>query len=113
MSSIILDTVNSQKEALANIIDFSNDSIVSKTIVKNNGGSAIAFAFDQGQGLTEHTSPVDALVYIIEGSAIITISGNENSMTAGDVIVMPANHPHAVKALTKLKMMLVMLKIGE
>ena len=107
----ILDVVNSKKENLNNIIEYSTDSIVSKTIVKNNGGSAVAFAFDAGQALSEHRSPVDALVYIIEGKALITISGNENEVNGGELIIMPANYPHAVKAIEKMKMLLIMLKI--
>ncbi len=111
MSSTLLETVNSKKELLANIIDYSNDSIVSKTLAKNNGGSAVTFAFDKGQGLTEHRSPVDALVYIIDGTGIITISGVEHTLNEGEIIIMPANEPHAVKAIEKMKMLLIMLKI--
>jgi len=111
MSSNILDLVHSKKHELAEIIDYSVDAIVSKTIVKNNGGSAIAFAFYGGQGLTEHTSPVDAIVYIIEGEGEVAISGNLNHLTKGDVIIMPAGEPHSVKAIENMKMLLVMLKI--
>lgn len=112
MASNLLETINSKKGLLTDIIDYSNDSIVSKTIAKNNGGSAVTFAFDKGQGLTEHRSPVDALVYIIEGSGLISISGVDHEMSAGEIIIMPANEPHAVKAVEKLKMLLIMLKIA-
>lgn len=111
MSSIINESINSQKEVLANLIDVTDDSIVSKTLAKNNGGSVVLFAFDAKQGLSEHTSPVDALIYIVEGDAIITIGSNENQLSVGETIVMPANIPHAVKAETKMKMLLIMLKI--
>ncbi len=111
MESTILDKVNSQNFPLVDIIDYSTDSIVSKTIAKNNGGSAIVFSFDMGQGLTEHNSPVDALIYLIEGEGTITVNGKVSEMQAGEIIAMPANSPHSVKATKKMKMMLIMLKI--
>ncbi len=113
MPSNILDLVHSKKHTLSELIDYSTDAIVSKTIAKNNGGSAVIFAFYAGQGLSEHTSPVDALVYIVEGEGEISISGDINRLKQGELIVMPANEPHSVKALQNMKMMLVMLKILE
>lgn len=111
MSSIINETINSSKANLVDLIDYSADSIVSKTLAKNNGGSAIIFAFDKDQGLTEHISPVDAMIYIVEGRGIITIGGKDNDMSTGETVIMPASVPHAVKAIDKLKMLLIMLKV--
>ena len=112
MESTILESINSKSMMLNDVIDYSSESIVSKTLVKNRGGSSIIFAFDKGLGLTEHTSPVDALVQIVEGEAVITIGGIENKISQGGIIIMPANIPHAVKAVTSMKMLLVMLKVN-
>ena len=93
-----------------NLADYQKDSIVSRTLIDKNTGTVTFFAFDEGQGLCEHTAPFDALVYLLDGEAEITISGKSHTLKEGEVIIMPANEPHAVKALKKFKMMLTMIK---
>ncbi|MFC1560078.1 cupin domain-containing protein [Candidatus Margulisiibacteriota bacterium] len=96
--------------SLVNSIDYQSGSIVSKEIVKGKNGGITLFAFDKGQGLSEHTAPFDALVQIFDGQAEISISGKPNIVRSGEFIVMPANEPHALKANERFKMMLVMIK---
>ena len=95
---------------LMNAIEYQDSSVVSKEIVKGKTGSVTLFAFDKGQGLSEHTAPFDALVNILDGEAEIIISGKSFNPKAGDIIIMPANEPHALKAIHRFKMMLVMIK---
>jgi quercetin dioxygenase-like cupin family protein len=90
--------------------DYQEQSIVSKEILKKDAGAVTLFAFDQGEGLREHTAPFDALVYIIDGEANIQIDQEEHHLKSDEMIVMPANRPHALKAVTAFKMMLVMIK---
>jgi len=91
-------------------INYQDGSVVSKEIIKKETGTVTIFAFDKGQGLSEHTAPFDALVNIIDGQAEITISGNPSIVKEGEMMIMPANQPHALKAVEKFKMMLVMIK---
>ena len=95
---------------LAHLVDYQEVSVVSRTIVEKTTGTVTIFAFDKGQSLSEHTAPFDALVYIVEGEAGITISGESFYLKGGDTIIMPANEPHSLEALNKFKMMLVMIK---
>lgn len=95
---------------LADSINYQEGSVVSKQLVKKETGNVTLFAFDQGQGLTEHTAPYDALVYIPEGEAEITISKKPYILKGGEMIIMPANQPHALKALQRFKMLLVMIR---
>jgi quercetin dioxygenase-like cupin family protein len=95
---------------LADLVEYQDGSVVSRTIVDRQGGTVTLFAFDEGEGLSEHTVPFDALVYAIDGKVKITISGEPFELTAGHMIVMPANQPHALQALGRFKMMLVMIK---
>ncbi len=97
---------NSLKEA----IGFQEHSVVSRMVISNKGGSVTLFSFDRGEGLSEHTAPFDALVYLIEGSAEITIGGSPHTVREGEFIIMPAGRPHALSALTRFKMMLVMIR---
>jgi quercetin dioxygenase-like cupin family protein len=92
------------------LVDYQDHSIVSRTILDKATGSVTVFAFDTGQGLSEHTTPFDALVQILEGDAAVVISDQTFYPTAGDLLLMPANHPHALKAVTPFKMMLTMIK---
>lgn len=92
------------------LADYQKDSIVSRTLIDKNTGTVTFFAFDEGQGLSEHTAPFDALVYLIDGEAEITISGKPFYLETGEMIIMPANEPHAVKALKKFKMILTMIR---
>ena len=84
--------------------------MVSRTLINQKMGTVTLFAFDAGQELSEHTAPYDALVQVLDGETEITISGQPYHLKAGDLIIMPANQPHAVKALTKFKMMLTMIR---
>lgn len=95
---------------LIDSIEYQKDSVVSKTVIKQNTGSITIFAFDEGQGLSEHTAPFDALVYVIDGEAKITLAGEDFYLKQSEMIIMPANKPHALKAVKKFKMMLVMIK---
>jgi len=91
-------------------IQFQDNSVVSKEVVGKVAGTVTIFAFDKGQGLSEHTAPYDALAIGVEGLAEITVSGVKNEVSEGDMLFMPANSPHALKALKPFKMMLVMIK---
>lgn len=95
---------------LEKLIDYQASSVVSKTIIKKPTGTVTLFAFDKGEGLSEHTTPFDALVYLVDGEAEITISGKINLVRKGEMIIMPANQPHALKANGRFKMLLVMIK---
>jgi quercetin dioxygenase-like cupin family protein len=92
------------------LIEYQQDSIVSKMLINKDVGSVTLFAFDEKQKLSEHTAPFDALVQIIDGEAEISISGEKYSLKRGDFIIMPANKPHAVIASKKFKMILTMIK---
>ena len=95
---------------LNDLVGYQGDAVVSKTIIEKNTGTVTLFAFDTEQGLSEHTAPFDALVYIFDGEAEITISGESNRLKEGEMIIMPANEPHALRAIERFKMMLVMIK---
>ncbi len=95
---------------LIDLVDYQEGSIVSRTIIKKKTGTVTLFAFDEGQGLSEHTTPFDALVYILDGEAEITISGKILRLGEGEIVIMPANQPHALKAVKKFKMILTMIK---
>lgn len=95
---------------LEKLVEYQTGSVVSKTIIKQPTGTVTLFAFDKGEGLSEHTAPFDALVYLIDGEAEVAISGKVNNVKRGEMIIMPANQPHALKAISRFKMMLVMIK---
>lgn len=97
-------------QSMAGFIEYQTGAVVSRTLVDKQAGTVTLFSFDEGQGLSEHKAPFDALVYIIEGQVIITISGKQHNLSTGEMIVMPANEPHALKAVRKFKMLLVMVK---
>ncbi len=99
-----------ESNELNGLIDYREGSIVSKEIVKKEKGTVTIFAFDKGQGLSEHTAPFDALVYVFDGQAEVSIVGKPNKLKAGDMILMPANEPHALKAENRFKMMLTMIR---
>jgi quercetin dioxygenase-like cupin family protein len=92
------------------IIEYQEGSVVSKTLIEKETGTVTLFAFDKNQGLSEHTAPFDALVQVIDGEAEITISGNKNQVKSGEMIIMPANEPHALNANERFKMMLTMIR---
>jgi quercetin dioxygenase-like cupin family protein len=92
------------------LIAYQDGSIVSREIVRKETGTVTVFAFDAGQGLSEHTAPFDALVHVLDGEVDVTIAGNPYHVKAGEMIIMPAHKPHALKAVTKFKMMLIMIR---
>ncbi|MFH1646179.1 MAG: cupin domain-containing protein [Chloroflexota bacterium] len=94
----------------AGMVEYQADSIVSRTIVDKSAGTVTLFAFDNGQALSEHTAPFDALVYLLDGEAEVTISGRPLQVRQGEMVLMPAHEPHALKATGRFKMMLVMVK---
>lgn len=104
------DKLLGQVIKLIDLISYQEGSIVSRTIIDKATGTFTLFAFDEGQGLSQHTAPFDALVYILDGEAEVTISGKSLHLKDGDVVIMPANEPHALRAIKKFKMMLVMIK---
>ena len=95
---------------LSGLVDYQKGSVVSKEIIRKDIGTVTLFAFDKGQGLSEHTAPFDALVYIFDGKVEISIAGKVHSLKAGETIIMPANKPHSLKAVERFKMLLVMIK---
>jgi len=96
--------------ALAGLIAYQDGAIVSREIVSQPTGTVTAFAFDQGEQLSEHTAPFDAMVIDLDGEAEIAIGGRPNRLKPGEMIIMPAGVPHALKAVTRFKMLLVMIK---
>ena len=94
------------------LVNYQEGSIVSRVIVSKDTGTVTLFAFDAGQGLSEHTAPFDALVHLLEGEAEIVISGKPLRVGAGEMVLMPAHQPHALKALSKFKMLLTMIRSG-
>lgn len=96
--------------SLVELVQYQPGAVVSRTIVKKPAGTVTAFAFDQGEGLSEHTAPFDALVLMIEGEADISIAGVPHHVSAGHLLRLPAGRPHALKAVTRFKMLLVMVK---
>ena len=101
---------HSEKFILSGAVDYAPGSVVSKTIEKKDSGNITLFAFDKGQGLSEHSAPFNAMVNIIDGKAEIMIDKKPYLLEKGESIIMPANIPHALKAVEKFKMLLVMVK---
>jgi len=95
---------------LNGLIDYQQGSVVSRTVIDKPAGTVTLFSFDEGQGLSEHTAPYDALVHVLDGKAEITVSGRPSRVKQGEMLIMPANRPHALKAVSRFKMMLVMIK---
>jgi len=99
-----------QAVKLTDLVAYQIGAIVSKTLINQEGGSVTAFAFDEDQGLSEHIAPYDASVVVVEGEVEIKIAGLAHHLREGEMIIMPANKPHALKAVTKFKMILIMIK---
>ncbi|MBN1161834.1 MAG: cupin domain-containing protein [Dehalococcoidales bacterium] len=95
---------------MSGLVEYQPGAVVSRTLIDKSAGTVTLFAFDNGQGLSEHTTPFDALVYILDGEAEITISGQPLRVKKEEMLIMPANQPHALKAVKRFKMMLVMIK---
>lgn len=92
------------------LVVYGTGAVVSRTIIKKKTGTVTIFAFDKGEGLSEHTAPFDAMVHILDGEAEVVISGKTNKVKAGEFIIMPANKPHSLQAVKKFKMALIMIK---
>jgi len=95
---------------LADLVAYQDASVVSRTIIDKPSGTVTLFAFGEGQGLSEHQAPFDALVAILDGKASVSISGVAREVPAGSMIILPANKPHGLRAITRFKMLLVMIK---
>lgn len=95
---------------LIDLAEYQEGSVVSRTIINKKTGTVTFFAFDEGQGLSEHTAPFDALVYLLDGEAEIVISGKPLRLKEGEIVIMPANQPHALRAVKKFKMILTMIR---
>ena len=95
---------------LASFVEYSDNAVLSKTLVDKNAGTITLFSFDAGQGLSEHTAPYDAVVHIIDGEAEIIIGGTASRVTTGQMIIMPAEIPHELRAIKQFKMLLTMIR---
>lgn len=95
---------------IASLANYQKGSVVSRTVVEKKTGTVTFFAFDAGQGLSEHTAPFDALVQVLKGEVEITITGEPHSLKAGDLVLMPGSKPHALRAITRFKMLLTMIR---
>ena len=100
----------SQRLHMVDLASYQEGSVVSRQITKEDAGNITLFAFDQGQELSEHTAPFDALVHVLEGEVKVRVSGEPFHLTTGDAIIMPANEPHALTAMTRFKMLLTMIR---
>ncbi len=96
--------------SLASLVEYSPGSIVSRAIIDKDVGTVTMFAFDKGEGLSEHTTPFDAMVQVVEGSMEIEIAGETQRVSGGDLLIMPANRPHALRAVVRSKMLLTMIR---
>ena len=104
------NSLKAQATNLVNLIDYQEGSVVSRALIDKKVGTLTLFAFDKGQGLSEHTAPFDAFVHILDGEAQVVISSKAQNVGTGEMVIMPANEPHSLKALEKFKMMLVMIR---
>jgi len=105
-----MDKLKGQAINLRDLIDYQEGSVVSREVVSKKTGTVTLFAFDKGQGLSEHTAPFDALVFCLDGEVEVTISGNPIRLREGEMVIMPADQPHALKALQRFKMLLIMIR---
>jgi len=103
-------SLEAQATNLSSLINYQEGSVVSRTIIDKKEGTVTLFAFDEKQGLSEHTAPFDAIVYIVDGEAEVTIAGKPVRVKQGEMTIMPANKPHALSAVTKFKMLLIMVR---
>jgi len=108
-TDVILKT-SSKPTVLKDWVDYQTEGIVSRQIIQKPAGSVTFFAFDEGQELSEHTAPFDALVYVVDGEVQISISGKPSLVRQGEIFMLPGNQPHALKAIKKFKMLLTMIK---
>jgi quercetin dioxygenase-like cupin family protein len=99
-----------QAASLTDLIDYQEGAVVSRALIDKKAGTVTLFAFDEEQGLSEHTAPYDAMVYILDGDAEVVISGKPVRLKKGEITIMPANKPHALTAVTRFKMVLIMIR---
>lgn len=111
MNMKISENLTAQPTKLVDLVDYQEGSVVSREITSKKTGTVTLFAFDEGQGLSEHTAPFDALVYCLDGETEVTISGNPIRLKRGEIVIMPAHQPHALKAVKKFKMLLIMIRL--
>ena len=104
------ERLGSKAVKLASLVDYQDGSIVSRTVIDRKAGTVTLFAFDEGQGLSEHVAPYDALICVLDGEAEVVISGKANRVIEGEMILIPANKAHALKATRRFKMMLIMIR---
>ena len=104
------EELKSKPFTIENLIDYKENSVVSREIIRKETGTVTIFAFDKGEGLSEHTAPFDAMVQVVDGSAEIIISGYKNVVKSGEMIIMPGNVPHALNAVERFKMVLTMIR---
>jgi quercetin dioxygenase-like cupin family protein len=107
---IMSEELKARTLKVEDLIDYQEGAVVSREIIRKGSGTVTIFAFDTGEGLSEHTAPFDAMVQVIDGKAEITISGNKNILEKGDMIIMPANESHALHAMERFKMILTMIR---
>ncbi len=107
---VISESLIAKAIVLSGLANYQEGSVVSRTVIDKKSGTVTFFAFDKGQKLSEHTAPFDALVCMLEGNAEISISGKPVTVKAGDMIIMPANQPHALSATERFKMLLIMIR---
>ncbi len=110
MVIIMPEDLKSKALNIADLLEYQEGAVVSREIIRKETGTVTIFAFDKGEGLSEHSAPFDAMVQIIDGTALITIGGKENTVQTGEMIIMPANVPHALHAVEKYKMILTMIR---
>jgi quercetin dioxygenase-like cupin family protein len=106
----VLEACVAQTQSLSDLVDYATHGVVSKTLVDKPSGTVTIFSFDKGQGLSEHTSPYDALVQIVQGKATLIIGGNAVEANEREVVIMPAHVPHAVQATERFKMLLTLIR---
>ena len=99
-----------RKQELSSLVSYQDGSVVSRTVINRKSGTVTLFAFDEGQGLSEHTAPYDALIHVLEGGVLVTIDGKAFNLEGGEGLILPAGKPHSVKATSKFKMLLTMIK---
>lgn len=110
MADSVLKDLVAQAVDLAGLVEYQPGAVVSKELLRKGTGTVTVFAFDQGQGLSEHTAPFDAMVMVLDGTAEIVIDGKPVATRAGRMIIMPAKIPHALNAVERFKMLLIMIR---
>ena len=98
------------KGVVASLVSYQQGTVVSRTVISSKEGTITLFAFDEGEGLSEHTAPYSALLHVIEGEAEVVISGKKSVLEGGEAVILPAGRPHAVRALKRFKMLLTMIR---